>query len=362
MSIPNSFFSPLGNTKPYFKAALEGFAGSGKTRTSALIAVGLHQLIKSQKPVVIFDTEMSSKFLLPLFTENGIKVMVKESQSLADLKETMRLCREGYADILIIDSISHVWEDFLAAYARKVNRTSLQFQDWGIIKPTWKREFSTPFVHDPYHTIMTGRAGYEYGKELNEDTGKKELVKTGIKMKVEGETAYEPDLLVLMERYQEMDGGSIKRVDHTATIIKDRSTLLDGRSFENPTYTHFAPAIELIIKDPTKRSDVAEADASLLMKTEEDKREWTRRRDIALEKIEAYLTSIWPGQSAENKQMKIAALDYAFGSMSWTEITLKYPETLETGLQKLHEFVAQRIKDQQIEEEKPTPVKSKSSK
>ncbi|MBI4600238.1 ATP-binding protein, partial [Candidatus Uhrbacteria bacterium] len=196
----DNFFVPVANTKPYFKAAFEGFAGSGKTYTAARVALGIHARIKSDKPVVIFDTEKAAKFLKPMFQEAGVELLVRESRSLADLKETMKRLRDGASDVLIVDSISHVWEGFLQAYAEKVRRTRLEFQDWGVIKPTWKREFSDPFVRDPYHVIMCGRAGYEYENEVNKDTGKREIYKSGVKMKVEGETAYEPDLLVLMER------------------------------------------------------------------------------------------------------------------------------------------------------------------
>jgi hypothetical protein len=142
------FFTPIGNTKPFFKAAIEGFAGSGKTYTAASIAIGLHKRIGSKKPVVIFDTERASKFLKPLFAEAGIEALVREAKSLADLKRTMDFMRTGVSDILLIDSISHVWEGVLAAYAESKRRTRLEFQDWGIIKPTWKREFSDPFVND----------------------------------------------------------------------------------------------------------------------------------------------------------------------------------------------------------------------
>lgn len=116
----DGFFTPIGNTKPYFKAAFEGFAGAGKTYTAALVAVGLHKRIKSKKPVIIFDTEKAAKFLKPLFAENGIEVLIRESKSLGDLKITMQKMRnDGISDILIIDSISHVWEGFLKAYADK---------------------------------------------------------------------------------------------------------------------------------------------------------------------------------------------------------------------------------------------------
>ncbi|MDD5110694.1 MAG: ATP-binding protein, partial [Patescibacteria group bacterium] len=104
----DNFFMPAANNKPYFKMALQGFAGTGKTYTAALIAIGLHQRTKSAKPVIIFDTEKSAKFLKPLFDNAGIPLLVKESRSLADLVQTMQRCEKGASDILLIDSLSHV--------------------------------------------------------------------------------------------------------------------------------------------------------------------------------------------------------------------------------------------------------------
>jgi hypothetical protein len=337
IEVQDNFFTPIGNTKPYFKAAFEGFAGAGKTYTAALVAVGLHKRIKSKKPVVIFDTEKSAKFLKPLFAENGIEVLVRESKSLGDLKITMQKMRnEGIADILIIDSISHVWEGFLKAYAEKVHRTSLQFQDWGIIKPTWKTEYSDPFVNDPYHIIMCGRAGYEYDFEKNEDTGKRELIKTGVKMKVEGETAYEPDILVLMNRFEEVIGKD-KKVWREATIIKDRSTILDGKTFQNPTYTNFAPSIEVMLSNPILKGIVVmpESDTGLLFRTEEEKAGWRRERDKWLEELDGLLIRIAPGAVGRDKQLKLDLLDRVFGTTSTTAIGEMRPEHIAEGYKKL---------------------------
>jgi hypothetical protein len=335
----DDFFSDLENNKPYLKAAFQGFAGSGKTFTSAQIAVGLHQHIRSTKPVVIFDTETASKYLVPLFRDAKIKVVVKSSRSLADLKETMKRCREGYSDILFIDSITHVWEDLLKSYAARKKSTRLEFQDWGIIKPLWKTEFSDPFVRDPYHCIMTGRAGYEYSNEKNEETGRREIYKSGIKMKVEGETAYEPDILVLMERFEETLTDK-KKVYREATILKDRSTLIDGKTFANPSFEDFKPAIEAILSDPAKNVKFEETDASSLIHTEENKREFIRQRDIALEKIESCLVKEWPGSTKEDKRFKVLALEHAFGTSSWTEVTSKHPNDLNVGIKKIEEYIS----------------------
>ena len=332
------FFTPIGNNKPFFKAAFEGFAGCGKTYTSALVAVGLHERVGSTKPVVIFDTEESAKFLKPLFASHNIPVFVKASKSLADLKQTMDIMRDGFSDILIIDSISHVWEDFLEAYKNKPAsygcsaKTRLEFQDWGIIKPTWKKEFSDRFVREPLHIIMTGRAGYEYESEINEETKKREIYKSGVKMKVEGETAYEPDLLVLMERKQEMEGGSIKRSWREATVIKDRSTLIDGKVFEDPGYEDFSPCVEAMLDNPMPRDAMAEdGNAALLFKTEEDKGEFKRNRDKALEEMDGFLSRIAPASVGKDKQLKLELLELAFGTTSQTAIEEKGPEAIREG-------------------------------
>jgi len=332
---PQSFFMPIANTKPYFKAALEGFAGTGKTYTAAQLAIGLHHRIGSKKPVVIFDTEKAAKFLRSLFASAGIQVLLRESRSLADLKMTMQMMRnEKISDILIIDSISHVWEGFLQSYQEKVRRSSLQFQDWGVIKPTWKAEFSNPFVNDPYHVIMCGRAGYEYENEVNSETGKREIFKSGVKMKVEGETAYEPDMLVLMERFEKVLGED-KQVWREATVLKDRSTILDGKTFKNPSYNDFAPAIEAMLADPFSlkegESIVPEGNTQLLFRTEEDKAEWRRSRDKALEEIEGLLVSVAPGQTSNEKKFKVDILHATFGTASWTAIGELSPDTLRGG-------------------------------
>jgi len=93
-------------------------------------------------------------------------------------------------------------------------------------------------------------------------------------MKVEGETAYEPDMLVLMERFEEVLGED-KKVWREATILKDRSTLLDGKTFKNPSYQDFAPSVEAMMADPSTIAPAAEGNAGL--RTEEEKGEWKNR-------------------------------------------------------------------------------------
>lgn len=332
--IKDDFFNEVSNNKPFFKAAFEGFAGSGKTFTASKLAIGLHQKIKSTKPIVMIDTEKASKFLKPLFDEAGIKLLVKETKSLVDLKEAMTKCRNGFSDILLIDSLSHIYDNFMEAYKTKTGHQKLQFQDWGLIKPAWKKEFSDPLVNDPYHIIFCGRAGYEYSNELDAETGKREIYKSGVKMKVEGETAYEPDLLVLMERFEEILGKD-KKVWREATVVKDRSNLIDGKTFINPSYSDFAPVVDAMLKNASNEPTKPMGDDTQIIKTEEDRREFFRQRDIKIENIEGLITSYLPGQSANEKKLKTDIVEIAFGTRSWIEVGQMNLEKLDRGFEKI---------------------------
>lgn len=339
------FFTELANTRPFLKMAFEGFAGSGKSFTASQVAIGLHRAIGSTKPVAVFDTERAFKALKPLFDKAGIRVLHREnSRSLADLQHAIELCVGGAADILIIDSITHVWESFLETYKEAINREAdekrrkrrlrLEFQDWGILKPQWKKGFSDSVVQSPVHIIFTGRAGFEYAKEENE-RGEKELVVTGIKMKAEGETPYEPDLLVMMEIVKEMEGKRMKVISNRATILKDRTDSIMGHEFVDPTFESFKPAIDVLLAGVVggPRTTSETKDEFDVDDEGHDRAKLTRT--ILLEKIEAAMVALCPGQSAKEKALKVGILAAAFNTTSWKEVTVSKFEVLNKGLEYL---------------------------
>ncbi|NOY58943.1 MAG: AAA family ATPase [Calditrichaeota bacterium] len=328
----NSFFKDLENTRPFLKMAFEGFPGTGKTYTASQIAIGLHRMIKSKKPIVFYDTERSLKALKPLFDKAGIKVLVKESRTLADLEMTMKYCEEGTADILIIDSISHVWESFVQAYMKQKKRNRLTLGDWGIIKPQWKERFSDKFVMSPIHIIFTGRAGYEFDFEEDED-GQKQLIKTGIKMRAETEMEYEPDIVVLMEKEKIMEKNTMRLVRY-ANVLKDRSTIIDGKRFMNPTFEDFKPAIDAMLAGEYVPEEVEET-PDVFPKDGEDKR---TQRQILTEEISGLFLQIAPGQSAREKKFRADLSERVFNTRSWTKVQTLPIEILDWGINVLQKF------------------------
>lgn len=308
-------FKKLENNRPFLKMAFEGFAGDGKTYTATQIAIGVHKKIGSKKPVAIFDTEKAAKALVTIFKNAGIEAVVSDEQrSLKALSDAIKWCEEGNSDILIIDSITHVWEEYLSSYMNEKRRTRLEFQDWGIIKPKWKREFSTPFVQAKVHIIFTGRAGYEYSDEKNEETGKREIFKTGIKMKAENETAFEPDVLVLMEKHMETLGAD-KKVWREATVLKDRTANIDGKTFKNPTFEDFAPAIDALLSGsyvPPSDEQIKDRFEDAESKTIENR----QKKAKTISEIEGLFNLMGLGASVKDKQFKAACLNKVWGVVS----------------------------------------------
>jgi hypothetical protein len=340
--VQDTFFTDLLNTTPYFKAGIGGAAGSGKSFTSALIAIGIYKRIKSEKPIVIYDTEKSAKFLKPLFDRENIPILLKQSRSIRDLSDTMDWCDAGNADILVIDSITHVWELFLKNYkaGKKYRKDMLEFQDWGKIKPLWKEQYSDRLVMSRCHIIFTGREGYTYEWEVID--GKKELVTTGVKMNVEKETPYEPDVSIRMERFEKILGEK-KEIWREATIMKDRADIIDGKVFKNPTYENFAPVIDILLSDVKEPTNAPESDDMPLFAQAEDNSEGRRESKIWLERNTTLVNGVADNKTTDGKKMNPAIWSYGYeGETSETAIsgmTLEQHMHAHTKIEKLVKLI-----------------------
>lgn len=320
------FFEPLENTDPFFKIAFQGHAGSGKTFTLATVVKGLYGYLNLTGPIVIFDTEQTAKFLKPVFSDAGIPVLVKRSRTLSDLVQTFDYCESGESSILVIDSITHIYENFIEAYKKKKGRSFIQFQDWNFLKPEWKRLFSDRLVNSPVHVGFTGRQGYTYDNEIDEETGKKELVKTGVRMKAESETAYEPDVLVMMERVQEP---KTFRHLHRATILKDRSQLIDGKTFDDPTWDTFKPVIDFLMTDVKAAPNRKTTPDEDLIGDGERRQDFKDQQKIWFERIAAEFDRVAPNNTAQGKALRAELKKKVFNEASDSAIQKMTPAELE---------------------------------
>ncbi|NIN67626.1 MAG: AAA family ATPase, partial [Anaerolineae bacterium] len=114
----------------------------GKTYTAWLIARGLIEKLSGKgdkRPLLFLDTETGSDFLVTLAKEAKVPLYVAKTRAFSDLVQGV-VDAEKEGAVLVIDSITHFWQELLTSYAKAKGRTGgkLYFQDWGPIKETWR--------------------------------------------------------------------------------------------------------------------------------------------------------------------------------------------------------------------------------
>lgn len=332
---------PAMNHTAYLKLGIQGFEGSGKTYLANDFAVGLTKLVKGTK-VAFFDTEKGSDFYIKKYKDAGVELHVVRSRAFVDLLTTIREAEQNQFSFLIIDSITHVWRELSASYLKKTGKTKMNMHGWMTLKAEWA-QFTDLYVNSKLHIVMCGRAGYEYNIDEDED-GKQEIVKSGTKMKAEGETGFEPDLLIetykvpmaemLTDRKQKKNAkGFVNR----CVVIKDRSDLLNGKIIDKPKFENFLPIVKFLNLGGEHLSVTGANNSQALFGNPD--RSWAemdKLRAIALEEIkECFVLKELDGTSGEVKKKRTETLIKIFGTSAWTAIENMKLVELRDGVDRL---------------------------
>jgi hypothetical protein len=321
-----TLFKKAENTSAYLKAGFLGFAGSGKTYTATQVAIGLAKLMEEKglkeagRPIFFLDTETGSDYVTPKIREAGLEIFTAKTRAYLDLLTAIDECEKA-GSVLIIDSITHFWREFVESYQRRKEVNYLDFQDWNFLKGSqgWGK-FSDRYVNSSVHIIMCGRAGYEYDMETNAK-GKKEQVKSGIKMKAETETGFEPSLLVLMERETNL---KTNKVNRTAYVLKERFGVIDGKEFADPTFQSFRPHIDLLNLGGSQLGVDNTRNSDSMFSHDGDDSKWKyeqRQKEIALEEIKEEINKhVGYGQDQETKKGKAELLEKIAETRAWAKV------------------------------------------
>jgi hypothetical protein len=318
----------------FIKAGFGGMAGAGKSRTALEFVIGAYKDLGCTKPVLVLDNEKGARFLRRAFMEAGIEPKLKETTSLDDVLTAMEILKAGEVDFLFIDSLTKVWYRYCREYLEKNKKVFMELQDWGKLLPKWQETFSDAFVQAQGSIVFTGRGGFSYDKE--EDTKdasgrvvkKGQFVKSGVKMKLAGETPFEPDMNVWMEQEQDIAADGTLTVWREAQIMKDRSGLIDGKVFKNPTYADFQPFVRYLIDTPTGAVAGESSGRNLAPSENFDGYDWRRKLDVALDEIkEEILRHHGHGMDAGTKAAKAETLERVTkcvfpptGTRSWARV------------------------------------------
>lgn len=325
----------LSNDYPFSKIGVTGFEGSGKTYTSALIMAGIYRYTNQEKPILLFDTENSSRFLNDFFKDLKVEVKVVKSRSLTDLNEAIELVNKGDFDSLMIDSISHVWSHLQDSYKEERGKKDLSMYDWGQITPIWKKKFSSPFVESRGHILFTGRAGNEYENEINQDSQKREIFKSGTKLKAQNETGYEADLLLLMSTQTKNTESKTKKSTsyRECFVLKDRTNKIDGKIFKNPTFEDFLPFFETVLNGEYRPINykLSSSDNFKYLKKYEERKNYGEKKDLLLEEIKACFLKMELGTSTKDKALKVKILETVLGGKTAKHMEKLRVDDLEKG-------------------------------
>ncbi len=330
----------------HLKAGIFGFAGSGKTHTSALLAIGLWKMMNKasgyNKPVLFIDTETGSSYVKDLFQKEGVPLLGIKTRAFVTLMAGTREAVSG-GNILLIDSVTHFWMEITRAYLIKNNKTRLSLRDYVPLKEEWS-VFPTLYLNSPIHIIMAGRAAYEWGEE-EDDEGEDKLVKTGTKMKVEGDFGYEPTLSIEMELVRTRKGKAGSNYIHRAWIVKDKfqASGLEGKDFDNSNFETFLPHIKLLNFGGNAPTIDTDTSSSVMMTDHRSVSKRLKERDILSENIWAEMALHFSSRTDVGKKEGANFLKETFGTLSTIEINGLSNEILLAGLNKLKSLKQEEI-------------------
>jgi hypothetical protein len=202
-----SMLKPASNKQAFAKVGIYGNAGSGKTYTAALIAIGLHQHAKARSRSGCSTPSPRRATSSRSSRRPGIPFLVYDESARAQGPHGLhgrgraRVLRRHrglrHARMARHAGVVHR-EDQRGARAQK-QEADLQARvpPLGPDQGAWAK-FTDRYLSSKLHVIVCGRAGSIYEYQTNEETGKKELITTGTRMATEKEMGYEPSLLIEM--------------------------------------------------------------------------------------------------------------------------------------------------------------------
>lgn len=275
------------------KVGFYGPPGSGKTFTALLCAEGLAKM--TGKRVAYVDTERGTDFYCQAVKERPIHPEAFDfdalyTRSLSEIDSSIRSLSPDQYGVIVIDSITHVWEAAIAAYSGKTTKIgTLPFHAWGNIKRPYKNLIAF-LLSSPIHVIFCGRQGNVF--EEDDESG--EMKKVGVKMKAEGETAYEPHILIRMEAVRDTRTGV---ASITSFAEKDRTGILTGKTIYEPSFDKlFKPLMGLL---GNKQARMETADETSAKDAEAFDQQDAEREAASLGMLNEFTARITLAKSAE---------------------------------------------------------------
>ena len=198
------------------RCAIFGPSGSGKTYSALRIATGIRGIRLAAK-IALIDTERRSA--CKYADRFDFNVCELNDRTLDGYTQVIHAARDY--DVLIIDSLSHGWQELLQEIDRlaKGKYRGNTWAAWSDGTPR-QRAFIDTLLASPCHIIATIRSKTEW-QTANKD-GKVEPVRVGLAPEQGKGIEYEFDLLLELSP------------EHVAQVIKDRTGKFQDALIDKP--------------------------------------------------------------------------------------------------------------------------------
>lgn len=198
---------PAQRKRAKIKMGLQGPSGSGKTLGALLTAFGL---CGDWSKIAVIDTENHSADLYAHV--GGYQVLpLVAPYSPERYASALDLCEKAGMEVVIIDSITHEWENLIDYHASLQGNS---FTNWAKVTPR-HNEFVQKILQSSCHIISTIRTKQDY--VLSEKNGKMVPEKVGLKSVQRDGLEYEFTLVFDLD------------MKNHATASKDRTGLFFGK-------------------------------------------------------------------------------------------------------------------------------------
>ena len=361
VEVPQRNLVTLPRTSPVvpIKVGLFGGQGSGKTTSSALLAMALSVELHNRAPVMVTDTEPGWQFLKPLFATEGIELIQRTTPTFKAMLENIREAEQKGCCVYAVDSLTVIWTELMQSFKAK-NHGYIPINVWGDIKQMWG-EYTTSFLNSKMHCMALGRLGNEMEEVADEEKeGRTKLVKTGTKFKAGGGESfgYEPHLLLEMtlERKDKVVKGSKReaegRMVHRVDVLKDRTWALNGgviRWSDKPQYEKGGyRAVWNSIRPHFERVQQTMAIVTLgkgnsqdLIGGDDGRSEYYRnqeRKDVLRAELKATIEALWGGSTQAAKDVRRKVNEQVFGWKSNEAVDAQNLDKIERGVRIMQAF------------------------
>jgi len=194
---------------------LFGPSGSGKTFSALRIAKGIGG------KVAVIDTEYGRAAKYSDRFDFDIAEL-RDTQRVEDYLSLMREAATGGYDVLIVDSLTHAWQELLMRVDRMAGRFhGNKWAAWSEATPVQVALVNAVLAF-PGHVIATMRSKTEWLTEKDEGTGKNKPVRVGLAPQQGKDIEYEFDMLIEMSPA------------HCGHVLKDTTGKFQDAFIEQP--------------------------------------------------------------------------------------------------------------------------------